>query len=284
MGTTYRILTGFAASTVLIPGVAAGAPVVYTAVGNDAADITPTRDAFRVALGGGTVAGPNGSFGGVRREINWDGTPAQFAAPNNLPPNFFNTNSPRGVVLSTPGTGFQVSADPDDPGITPGQVEFGNINPNNIPIFEPFSPDRLFTALDSTITDVNFFVPGTTTPGFTNGFGVIFSDVDLAATTRVDYFDTSGNLLLSGFAPNMPGNENYSFFGVHFNGGEQVGRVRITSGNTPLGAANNENASPQTIDLVVQDDWIYGEPLIPEPATATLMGLGAAMMLIRRRR
>src|SRR4051794_9320829 len=71
---------------------------------------TATRDAFRVDLGGGTVAAANGSFGGVRREINWDGVPDALADPNLLPANFFNVNSPRGVVFSTPGTGFEVSA------------------------------------------------------------------------------------------------------------------------------------------------------------------------------
>lgn len=54
------------------------------------ASISGARDQFRVDLGGGTVAGPNGSFGDVRREINWDGTPDGVSAPNNLPANFFN--------------------------------------------------------------------------------------------------------------------------------------------------------------------------------------------------
>src|SRR6185437_7101615 len=48
---------------------------VFEAAGADAAAIIGTRDAFRSAVGGGTVAGANGSFGGLRREINWDGVP-----------------------------------------------------------------------------------------------------------------------------------------------------------------------------------------------------------------
>ncbi len=79
---------------------------VRSGSGPDAASIIPIRDAFRADLGGGTTAGANGSFGGVRREINWDGVPDPFSAPNSLPPNFFNVNSPRGILFSTPGTGF----------------------------------------------------------------------------------------------------------------------------------------------------------------------------------
>ena len=87
-----------------------GGFVTYEAFGANPAAITSTRDLFRNAVGGGTVAGANGSFGGLRREINWDGVPDVFADPNALPGDFFNVNSPRGVVFSTPGTGFLVSA------------------------------------------------------------------------------------------------------------------------------------------------------------------------------
>ena len=104
------------------------------------------------------------------------------AAPNALPGNFFNVNSPRGVVLSTPGTGFQVSANNAS-----GQpTQFGNINPTYPSNFEPFSPQRLFTALGSNIVDVNFFVPGSTDVALTRGFGVVFSDVDLGEYDLVD--------------------------------------------------------------------------------------------------
>src|SRR5439155_12569177 len=123
--------------------------VVELATGPNAAAVTPARDAFRNDLGGGTVAGANGSFGGLRREINWDGVPDALAAPNNLPPAFFNVNSPRGVVFATPGTGFQVSANAAFP-----PVQFGNLDPIYPTFFEPFSPQRLFTPLGSNVVDV----------------------------------------------------------------------------------------------------------------------------------
>src|SRR5437762_4287839 len=158
-------------SSILLAGIvmfhtAALAVVVELGTGVNAAAITPARDAFRNDLGGGMVAGANGSFGGLRREINWDGVPDALSAPNNLPANFFNVNSPRGVVFATPGTGFQVSA---NAGIAP--VQFDNIDPTYSATFETFSPQRLFTALDSNTLDVLFFVPGTTTVGLTSGFG-----------------------------------------------------------------------------------------------------------------
>ena len=37
------------------------------------AAVSAVRDQFRVDLGGGTTVGANGSFGGLRREVNWDG-------------------------------------------------------------------------------------------------------------------------------------------------------------------------------------------------------------------
>src|SRR5438094_1025398 len=116
----------------------AAAPITFSASGSSPAGIQATVDAYRADLG---TLNPNvaGSFGSGRREINWDGVPDALAAPNNLPVNFFNVNSPRGVILSTPGTGLQVSA---NAAIAP--IEFDNINPSYSSVFQPFSPQRLF--------------------------------------------------------------------------------------------------------------------------------------------
>ena len=86
----------------------AGRPRPLQFVRANAAAIQATVDSYRAALG--TLnANVAGSFGSGRREINWDGVPDASAAPNNLAANFFNSNSPRGVVFGTPGTGFQVA-------------------------------------------------------------------------------------------------------------------------------------------------------------------------------
>src|SRR5689334_738839 len=94
-----------------LPGEVLATGVETSGTGANAAAITPTRDQFRTLLGGGTTAGANGLFSdatGARREINWDGVPATFSAPQLLPPNFFNVNSPRGVVFSTSSNEFEV--------------------------------------------------------------------------------------------------------------------------------------------------------------------------------
>jgi hypothetical protein len=239
---------------VIVPCLAFGGAIVRQAAGPAPAFIAPAVDQFRADVGGANN-GVGGTFASGRREINWDGVPDTLSAPNNLAANFFNANSPRGVVFSTPGSGFQVSAKSGNPTVT--ALRFGNINPNYLNDFQTFSPERLFTALDSSITDVLFFVPGTATLAFTNGFGVVFTDVDSPTSTTLQFFDQTGNSLGTFAVPALlPGNQNLSFLGVSFNAGERVSRVRITSGNTPLGP---DDAPPGT-DVVAMDDFIYGEP------------------------
>ncbi len=246
--------------------------VISSGSGANPADIQSVVDSFRTALG---TLNPNviGSFGTGRREINWDGVPDAFSAPNALPANFFNVNSPRGVIFGTLGTGFEVSATAASG--TP--VEFGNINATYPDLFQTFSPQRLFTALGSDIVDVSFLVPGSNTPAFTNAFGAVFTDIDLANVTSLQFFDLANQSLGTFFAPVGP----LSFLGVRFNAGETVGRVRITSGNAALGP--NETGG---IDLVVMDDFIYAEPraaAIPEPSTAVLLGIALIAMVGFRR-
>jgi len=265
MGGRRLCLLAISSLAVLLSPGLGSAQQTFSAAGSAIADIQAQVDAFRFSLG---TLNPNvaGSFGFGRREINWDGVPDNFSAPNLLPANFFNVNSPRGVVFSTPGSGFQVSA---NAGI--GPVEFGNIDPAYPAFFAPFSPQKLFTALGSNIVDVSFFVPGTSTAALTRGFGAIFSDVDVANITSITIFGPTNELLGTFFVPPATGNGTLSLLGLDF-GSLLVSHVRITSGNQILSPGSTLE------DLVVMDDFIYGEPVgfaaIPGPiAGAGIPGL-----------
>ena len=235
--------------------------ITFSATGANPAAIQSTVDAFRADLGGVNNGAAAGSFATGRREINWDGVPDASAAPNNLAANFFNSNSPRGAVFSTAGTGFQVSANASNPTSTP--VRFGNLNATYPATFQTFSAQRLFTALGSNVTDVSFFVPGSSTPATVSGFGAVFTDVDIAGTTKIQYFDENNAMITEQIVPPFPGSAGLSFVGLSFTD-RRVGRVRIFSGNVAPGPTD----SPPGSDVVVMDDFIYGEPQIVVPATS----------------
>lgn len=266
---TMGVAVAVLAAVLAWPGAAPAAPVLFSASAGGAAGIQATVDAFRADLG---ALNPNvpGSFGAGRREINWDGVPNALAAPNDLPTNFFNLNSPRGAVFGTPGTGFQVSA---NAGVAP--VEFDTIDPSYSLDFGFFSPQRLFTPIGANVMEVLFFVPGTDEAALTRGFGAIFTDVDLPGTTSIQFFGAGGASLGTFFAQPFAGDESFSFLGATF-ATPTISRVRITTGNAALGAGVlDANGNPT--DLVVMDDFIYGEPTlaqVPEPGTLLLVGLG----------
>src|SRR5262249_19738137 len=134
-------------------------------------------------------------------------------------------------------------------------IEFDNLRPDASSKLAAFSSPRLFTALGSPITEILFFVPGTAQAATTKGFGSVFTDVDRDDSTKIEYFDVNGKLLFSGFVPPAKGNETFSFLGVGFDAGEEAFLVRITSGDVELGGDNRGGR-----DLVVMDDFIYGEP------------------------
>jgi uncharacterized delta-60 repeat protein len=224
----------------------AAAPQVFRDNKATAAQLQPTVDAFRTALGG-VNNGVGGSTTTGRREINWDGVPPAASSPNQMSGDFFNLNSPRGAVLRTPGNGFQVSGEPP---------LFGNFNAVYPTQFVSFSPQKLFTAVNSNITFVTFRVPGTNVPASVSGFGVVFTDVDVFGPTKLEFFDERGvqigpvvDSTTAFVSPN-----GLSFVGVYFDAGERIARVRITSGSSLIDAAGVDN------DAVAMDDFIYGEP------------------------
>ena len=275
----------------IFPALATAGSLVREGSGADAASITAVVDQFRTDLGtlnpNTPVTLPNG-----RREINWDGVPDGFASPNAFPGNFFNGTTPgraRGIEFNGAGT-FQVSASASNPTSTP--VRFGNLDPAHSTRFSVFSAERLFGTLDSTVFDVRFFLPGTTTPAAVSGFGAVFTDVDSATSTRLDFFDASNNLLLSrNVLPGTTPEGSLSFLGISFNAGEDITRVRITAGDKALNGGGTEAAG----DFVAMDDFIFGEPralatsAIPLPsawlmALSVLGPLAVVTQVAKRRR
>jgi hypothetical protein len=229
---------------------------VFQAAGPNAASIQSTVDQFRAAIGGANNGnGPAQASG--RREINWDGGGSTATSPGGTPFDvFLNT---RGGRFTTPGAGFvQVPV-----------AEAANFfaNPNYAGEFSFFSPVRLFSPVGSNVTEAEFFVPGGgLIPAATNAFGVVFTDVDLPdgsgpsgkqgnrhSSTLVEFFDIYGNVIYSGFAPASPGRGSLSFVGITTDAA-RIARVRITAGATPGEDESRKN------DIVLMDDFIYGEP------------------------
>ena len=127
---------------------------------------------------------------------------------------------------------------------------------------------RLFTPVGSNLTDAVFFIPGTNgaTPTLVSGFGAVFTDVDLPdgsergrssnqrASTLVEYFDAGGKSVVSSFVPASPGDASLSFLGIVFPDA-RIARVGITTGNAIPGPDDDGSR-----DIVMLDDYIYGEP------------------------
>jgi hypothetical protein len=231
---------------------AQGTPVVFQAAGTDAASIQSSVDAFRAAFGGANNGNNPGPLQSGRREINWDGGDPRIldtTAPVTPFNTFLNT---RGSQFTTPGVGL--SQAPASGGPQGGLVVlFGN--PSYGQIFKTFSPSRLFTPVKSNVTEASFFIPGTngTVPAVVNGFGAVFTDVD-QRSTLIDYLDRDGRTIFTSFVPPSPGDGNLSFFGIAFKDAS-IAHVRIQTGNVVPGANDDERN-----DIVMMDDFIYGEP------------------------
>ena len=237
---------------------ATAVPITYSATGSNAASIQGTVDVFRSLFGpdNGDVAGsqPTG-----RREIDWDFGPAQSTETY---PSLAGDFTIYGALLSTPGTGLFIF-------------------PTTAPTF---SSPKLLHPLGSDALNVFLTVPGSIEQAATFGFGAVFSDVDLAATTSLSFFDAANNSLGTYYASAF--NNGLSFLGIYFTDPlELIARVRITLGNDEGGA----------VDSVSLDNLIFGEPnavgttqppttSVPEPTTLALFGLGLIGFGFVRRR
>jgi hypothetical protein len=259
----FALLSSVAVSLAL-PGSVFGIQSFSVGGNADPASIQATVDAFRAAAGDPNNGNAPGTIGG-RREINWDGGGNNFNTTISPTPfdGFLNT---RGALFTT------TTADPKNAFV---QAPPDALDPD---VFGVFSPERIFSPIGSNITDVSFFIPGTngSVPATVSGFGAVFTDVNRnnsLSSTTLQFFDISNNLIFNQAVPiGVVPKQSLSFLGAVGTAGEEIYRVRITTGNTPF-------------DVVAMDDFIYPEPKrVPESGGIGLMGLGLGAVLFFYRR
>lgn len=222
--------------------------VVVEANGNISAKV----DEFRQVLGA-TLNTTPGAVGG-RREINWEGVPDSLLGET-LPNDFFNPvgNDPslavrqRGLKYEPTGN-FMVS-----------KVNFEEINSQAAGQFAAFSGSKTFANINSELWNITPEVPGQGVAATVKGFGIVFSDVDVANSTFVEFFDEQRSLGKF-YVPVRNNSSSHSFLGVYFKK-EKISRIRV--GHDGVIADGQKDVSQQqgAHDLIVMDDFLYSEPV-----------------------
>ena len=106
---------------------------------------------------------------------------------------------------------------------------------------EPPRPQRLDSARSS-----GFNQPDGSGPGGKRG--------NRGASTLIQVYGISGELLFSSFVPAAPGTGGFAFLGVVIDAA-RIARVRIITGDLAPGPDDEPSR-----DIVMMDDFIYGEP------------------------
>jgi len=213
-------------------------------------DISSGIDAFRQLLGNKLNTTP-GATGG-RREVNWDAVPVELLGKP-LPPHFLNN-----TAVNAPAS-QQRGFDYDDTGFQVSESNFSEVNPLAASSFSSFSGSNTFTNTSTSLWDGRFEVPGEDVPATVSGFGMVFSDVDLANTSLIEFFN--GDRSLGKFyVPVQKAGSKLSFLGVYFKK-ERVTRIKVQHGNGLLNQGGKDISDGGSSDLVILDDFLYDEPV-----------------------
>ncbi|HYE54895.1 MAG TPA: hypothetical protein VD996_08635 [Chitinophagaceae bacterium] len=208
-------------------------------------------NAFRQLLGN-TLNTTPGATGG-RREVNWDAVPVELLGKP-LPPHFLNNTDADAPASQQRGFEYE--------GIAAFQVSnsnFSEVNPQAAPSFATFSGSNSFTNTSTVLWDGSFEIPGQNVPASVSGFGMVFSDVDLANTSFIEFFN--GDRSLGKFyVPVQKAGSKLSFLGVYFKK-ERVTRIKVQHGNGVLNQGEKDISDGGSKDLVILDDFLYDEPV-----------------------
>jgi hypothetical protein len=216
-----------------------------TSVVQASGDLTAALTEFRGVLGEPANGGGTGPQPAGRREIKWDGVPPERTNVDTFPADGFRN---AGLITTTDGIGTRVSDN-----------DFADINPTYGEQFESFSKVKTFMAAGSRNMTLTFRVPGTDTNALVSGIGIVFSDVDRDGAATITLYALDGTSLGEYAAPARSDANGHSFVGVAFDQ-PIIGRVEVRSGEAALGAGTNDVSDGGTYDLVVTDDFLFGEP------------------------
>jgi hypothetical protein len=243
-------------------------------------------DNNQIIIGG--VKGPSGTQLTGHREVVWDGVPEALRNKDNFNPEFFDRQDAGaagvrgGIIFKSGGVGQEVNdafagALPDAALVGPPANEnapvggdFSNLSSAFSGNLLAFTQSAAFAPLGSTSTEITFRVPGSTTPATVHGLGIVFSSVDKANSSYVEYFDEAGGVVAKIFSPVQDKGrfpfegpaiaERFSYTFVGFNdASKRIARVVVVSGDVPIDEAQDDfPASPG--DVVIFDDVYYSEP------------------------
>jgi len=232
---------------------------VIRAVSPNAQGLERAVNKFKALLGGQANSAQTGPLKDGFRVINWDG-----GAPFDMPFDFFNTNAPLGALFFAKGNKFAIS----NPMGEPVDDKFDSINARAAKNFIVFSKERLFTPVKGNILVTKFRVPGKNIPAAVSGFGAVYVDVRRWRTSFLDLRDARGCRIIRVYVP--PKRKGLSFVGVRVksvqyrkhgkwykaNAPAPVYKATMKLGNTPISSKRYYSKT----DIVVTDDFIYGEP------------------------
>lgn len=265
---TLFVPTAFGAILLSSVSTAQAVPVVFSGTG---ATTAKAFSDFQTALG---------DF----KRINWDGVKLDGtdANPNTRVIDF-------GKTVEIPVDRFRnLGAIYEDPYAVSGDG-FASVSPISAGQFTPFTPNNTFAMFDPNygqfedrFIEQTFVVPGTDTAALTRGFGAIFTDVELAGTSSIEYFGKN-NVSLGKYDVATGASGETQFLGVLFDQ-PVIESVILTLGTHAAFSfdGNLINALDVTegFDLAVTDDFLFATPVaaVPLPAsvwllTSSLMGL-----------
>lgn len=236
---------------------------VVRKVSHNAEGLKGAVKTFQALLGGKANGATIGPLENGFRVINWDG-----GAPFDMPFDFFNTNAPLGALFFAKGNKFAISNPVNN---MPKDNKFDSINANAAKNFIAFSEKRLFTPVKGNFLVTKFEIPGKKVAATVSGFGAVYNDVNKPSTSFLELFDARGCRIAKVYVP--PKAKGLSFVGIRvfrvrkgFRGmwkkaHAPVYKAAMKLGNTPI----TKKKLGYRSDIVVTDDFIYGEPQALKP-------------------